>query len=122
MGLDAYGILALRLTGHVLPSLMPRPCLCGLHQMGTQFVTTTLRIHVPALHGGNRGCHAPCSVVAATDLDTPAASSSTSLSYEGDTTLWSSKIGSEVVGMLLCCASPHGAPQTEPLGMVCGCH
>jgi hypothetical protein len=48
MCLDAHGIVYLRITGNFLQSLMPRPCLCCLHQTGAQSVTTTILIHVPS--------------------------------------------------------------------------
>src|SRR5215470_4718892 len=122
MRLDAHGILDLRITGNFLQSLIPRPCLYCLHKPGAQFVTTTLRIHVPPFNVGDRGRLAPFRVVAETHLDKPAEFAPSAFHYEGDATLWGSKIGIDVVGMLLCCATPQDEPHTEPLGMVCGCH
>src|SRR5215471_16267301 len=69
---------------------------------------------------GDRGCHAPFSIVEETDLDTLAESSPRSFHDEGDTALWCGEIGIDVVGMLLYCATPQGASHTEPLSMVYG--
>jgi hypothetical protein len=63
-------------------------------------------IHIPPFDVGNWGCHASFSIVAETDLDKPAESAPSAFHYEGDATLWSGKVGIDVVGMLLCCASP----------------
>jgi hypothetical protein len=106
MCLDAHGILDLRITGNFLQSLIPRPCLCCLHETSAQGATTALLIHVPPFNVSDRGCRAPFRVVAETDLDTPAESSPSSLHHEGDATRRGSKVGIKVVGMLLCCASP----------------
>src|SRR5215475_3791915 len=107
MRLDAHGILDLRITGNFLQSLIPRPCLCCLHQTGCQLVTTAIFIHVPSFNVGDWGCRAPFGVVPETDLDKPAESSPASLHHEGDATLWGSKVGIEVVSVLLGCASPQ---------------
>src|SRR5262245_48082913 len=105
MRLDAHGIVYLGITGNFLESLMPRPCLCCLHETSAQGAATALLIHVPSFDVGDWGRLAPFSIVAETDLDKSGESSSTSLHHEGDTTLWGSKIGIDIVGMLLCCAS-----------------
>ena len=119
MCLDAYCILDLCITGNFLQSLIPRPCLCCLHQTGSQSVTTALLIHVSPFDVGNRGCRAPFRVVAETDLYKSAESSPNAFHHEGDATLRGSKVGSNIVGILFCCASPQVEPHTEPLCMVC---
>ena len=75
MCLDAHGIFDLRITGNFLQSLIPRPCLCCLHQTGAQSVTTALLMHVPPFNVGERGRLAPFRVVSETDLYKSAESS-----------------------------------------------
>src|SRR5438874_1479652 len=108
MRLEAHRIVDLRVTRYFLQSMTPRPSLCCLHQTGTQSVTTALRIHVPPFNIGDWRCYASFSVVPETHLDTPAESFPSAFQHEGDATLWGSKIGIDVVGMLLCCAAPQG--------------
>jgi hypothetical protein len=119
MGLDAHGILDLRVTGNFLEPMMPRPCLCCLDETSAQGATTALRFHVPPFNVSDRGCHTPFRIVPKTDLDKPAESSPSALHHDGDATLWGSKVGSNVLGMLLCCASPQIESHPEPLRMVC---
>src|SRR5262249_36373793 len=97
-----------------------RPCLCCLHETGAQCATTAFRIHVPSFNVGDWGRLTPFRVVAETDLDKPAESSPKSFHHEGNATLWNSKVGIDVMGILFCCASPQVEPLPEPLSMVCG--
>jgi hypothetical protein len=69
MCLDAHGIFDLRITGNFLQSLIPRPCLCCLHQTGAQCATKAMLIHVPPFDVGDRERLAPFRVVPETDLD-----------------------------------------------------